>query len=1002
MHKLLRHLSLLALALMWMGSALAQTGTITGTVTDMTGNPVIAATVVLEGTTIGAATDVEGNYSIQQIPVGSYSLRASSIGFKPKKMNIDVSSGQSLTFNFQLEEDIMNMEELVVVGYGTKRKRNITSAIAKVKAQEIEHVSVPSFEAALQGRSSGVQVTSDNGLAGAPITIRIRGTSSLSASSQPLYVVDGVPIIAGDYGSSGFADGTNALALINPADIESVEILKDASAAAIYGSRSANGVVLITTKSGKAGQSEINASYYQGVTDVTKRLDLLSGPEYLTMAKMAWANSGNDTTNNYQAFYDGLPFGITREIADTTNTDWLDQMLRTGSTKEANFNISGGNAKTTFFAGITYRDDKGVIINNDFTRTSGKVNLVHKATNRLTIGANLSLSNFKNARVQTGWAGGLGTAQSRALPIMPVYNPDGSFFAPRSGTNPMAFEANTEYVQDATSIMGNFWGQYQFADWISFRTEYSINNMYQREARWIGTITQENDWAQDRRVQVENWYTNNFLNLNKTFNEVHDLSGMLGMSVESSYQYDNAFWGEQMPNPSLHNPASGSKKGGSAYEGGYSFLSYVARANYAYDGKYLASVSVRRDGSSRFGEDNRFGWFPAGSLGWIISDEDFMLGVPVLTFLKLRTSYGRTGNAAIGNYRYFGSYYSTQYYGLSGIGTGNIANPFLGWEKVTQFDAGVDWGILDGRVTGGFDWYHKLTTDMLLNVNIPQTSGSSSVTQNIGSMLNRGFEFFIVSNNLTGELKWKTDLNLARNYNEVLDIQGQIIAGENYGNNQAEEGHPIGSWKLVEYAGINPDTGNELFVNQETGELTEEFNFARDAIVTGNPYPDFFGGINNLFSYKNFDFNFLFTFAYGQEVYRDDGKFLEGGIDGNWNQMSTVLNAWTEENPNTDMQKLYWQPDNRNYNSTRYLDDASYLRLKDVTLAYHLPRKWLDRAKIKEARIFFKGQNLWTLTDYSGWDPEVNRDGSGNTTQGVTYLSPPQIKTAMIGINITI
>jgi len=981
----------------------AQNGTISGKVTDKQNNPVIGASVVLLGTTVGSATDIDGKYQITKAPSGNFTIRASSVGFKPVLLEATVINNQTITFDFVLENDVMNMEELIVVGYGSNRKRNITSSISTIKAQELANISVPSFDAALQGRSSGVQVTSSNGLAGAPVTIRIRGTSSLSASSQPLYVIDGVPMIAGDYGVSGFADGTNSLSMINPADIESIEILKDASAAAIYGSRSANGVVLITTKSGMDGKSEINANYYAGVTDVTHRLDLLSGPEYLRMAKMAWANTaGKDTSNNYQAFYDALPFGITRGIADSTNTDWLSEMLRPGVVQEANFNMRGGNQKTTFFVGLTYRDDKGVLLNNSFTRTSGHIDIVHKATDRLTVGAKMILTNTKNHRVQTGWAGGLGTAQSRSLPIMPVMNDDGTYFAARSGTNPIAFENNTEYVQDATSLMANIYGEYKFAKWMKFRTEYALTDMYQIENRWIGKITQENDWAQDRRVNVNNWYTNNYFSFDKTFAEKHEVNAMIGTSAEKSYQRDNEFWAQQMANPTLHNPGSGTLKGGTAYEGGYSFLSYFARGNYAYNGKYLLSLSLRRDGSSRFGPDNRFGWFPSGSVGWIVTDESFMKGIPVLSFLKLRGSYGMTGNASIGNYRYFGSYYSTQYYNQSGIGTGNIANPSLGWEKVNQIDLGLDWGIFDGRIAGGFDWYKKLTTDMLLNVNIPETSGSSSVTRNVGSMMNRGFEFFLTSNNLTGKLKWKTELNLARNYNEILDIQGQIIAGETYGNNMAQAGYPIGAWRLVKWAGIDPETGSELFINQETGLATPEYNFARDAIVTGNPYPTFFGGMNNILSWNNFDLNFMFTWAVGQEVYRDDAKFLEGGLDGNWNQTTKILDAWTPENTNTNVQKLTWQPDNRNYNSTRYLEDASYLRLKDLTFGYSLPASFTNRIKVKQVRIYFKGQNLWTLTNFTGWDPEVNRDASGNTTQGVTYLSPPQIKTAMIGINITI
>ncbi|MCX6226188.1 MAG: SusC/RagA family TonB-linked outer membrane protein [Bacteroidia bacterium] len=916
MSKTLQKFILFLALFMGTWSGFAQNVTVTGKVTDNQNGTVIGASVVLLGTTVGSATDVDGKYLISKAPAGNFTIKASCIGYKPFSQNVTLLNNQTATYNFVLEPDVMNMEELVVVGYGSNRKRNITSSISTIKAKELANISVPSFEAALQGRSSGVQVTSDNGLAGAPITIRIRGTSSLSASSQPLYVVDGVPMITGDFGASGFADGTNSLSLINPADIESIEILKDASAAAIYGSRSANGVVLITTKSGSEGKSEINASYYAGVTDVTHRLDLLSGPEYLKMAKMAWANTpGKDTLNDYKAFYDALPFGITRGIADSTNTDWLQEMLRPGMVQEANFNMRGGNQKTTYYVGLTYRDDKGILLNNSFNRTSGHIDITHKATDRFTMGAKMILTNTQNHRVQTGWAGGLGTAQSRSLPIMPVKNSDGTFYAPTSGTNPVAFENNTEQVQDATSIMTNIFGEYKFAKWLKFRTEYALTNMFQRESRWIGKLTQENDWAQDRRVNVNNWYTNNYFSFDKTFAEKHELNAMVGMSAEKSYQRDNEYWAQNMANPSLHNPGSGTLKGGTAYEGGFSFMSYFARGNYAYNGKYLLSMSLRRDGSSRFGPDNRFGWFPAASVGWIITDERFMRGVlPVLSFLKLRGSYGMTGNAAIGNYRYFGSYYSTQYNSESGIGTGNIANPNLGWEKVSQFDAGLDWGIFAGRIAGGIDWYYKLTTNMLLNVNIPETSGSSSVTRNVGSMMNRGIEIFITSNNLTGKLKWKTELNLARN--------------------------------LVKWAGIDPATGSELFINQETGLPTSEYNFARDAIVTGNPYPDFFGGMNNTLAWKNFDLSVMLTWAYGQEVYRDDAKFLEGGIDGNWNQTTKVLDAWTPENTNTNVQKLTWQPDNRNYNSTRYLEDGSYLRLKDLTFGYSLSLSLFNRKNL--------------------------------------------------------
>jgi TonB-dependent starch-binding outer membrane protein SusC len=421
------------------------------------------------------------------------------------------------------------------------------------------------------------------------------------------------------------------------------------------------------------------------------------------------------------------------------------------------------------------------------------------------------------------------------------------------------------------------------------------------------------------------------------------------------------------------------------------------------------SVSIRRDASSRFGPDQKWGWFPAVSAGWTITEEKF---IPenvkkILSYFKLRGSYGITGNAEINNYEYFGSYTSTTYNGYPGIHVNSVGNPELGWESTAQTDIGFDWGLYSGRFSGGFDYYYKHTTDMLLHVSIPQTTGSSSVTENVGELENKGIEIFLTSNNFTGKFKWVTDFNISHNLNKVLNIEGQILAGENYGNNQAQEGYPIGAWRLVKYYGVDSQTGQELFYlkNGKIGpwDDSDPNFFQNNSVVTGNPYPTWFGGINNSFSYAGFDLNINVTYQWGNNIYRDDGKFLEGGqIGANWNSMTLIDNAWRKPGDITDVPKLLWDNTYSTHNSTRYLDDGKYIRLKTVNLGYTLPAKIAKAIKMTSIRVYFNMENWLTWTKYKGWDPEVNRDGSKNITQGVTYLSPPQGRTMSLGINVNL
>lgn len=1001
----------LVLSLFMAFGAMAQSGTIKGKVFDKrSGETLPGANVFIDGRTFfGASTDINGNFTIQNVIPGKYSLICSFTGYKRQVKDVVISADQTLSITFEIEEDKMMLDEVVVVGYGTKRKRDITSSIAKVKSQEIENIPVTNFNAALQGKAPGIQVTQDNGLAGGGVTIRVRGTSSIYASSEPLYIVDGVPLFTGSFATgTGFPDKANILSQLNPNDIESIEILKDASAAAIYGARAANGVVLITTKKGKEGKTIFNLDYYAGFSDVTKKLGVLNSDQYLSLTQEAWLNSAADPNSpqfgkTMDDYWANLPFGITKNIAQNTNIDWIDQALRKGFMQSTNLSASGGSGKTTYFVSGAYLDEKGVLEGNSFKRFATKINLNQRVNDKFQFGTNVNIAKTINNRVPTGWAGGLGTAQSRSLPIMPIYDSLGNYFGAKTSgkANIVAERENLDYVAHGVSILGHVYGEYKLTPYLKLRSEVGTDAYYQRESKYEGTILYEDAISSDRRVQVESFNSNTTLSFDRTINSKHEVNALIGMSVYENRQYEVELTGTKFANPSLTNPNGGTIQTGSAYETAYGFVSYFARAGYTFNNKLLATVNVRRDGSSRFGPENRWGIFPAGSIGYILSEERFMKDISWLSFLKLRASYGITGNAEIGNFRYLGLYYTTKYNNEPGIGVSNLSNPELGWEKSSQIDVGLDFGLLEGRISGGFDVYVKKTSDMLLQVNVPQTSGSSSITRNVGKMDNKGVEFFLTTNNLVGRLKWSTDINLSRNKNEITDIEGQIISGENYGNNFAQEGHPIGAWRLVEYAGVNPENGKPLFINQETGEKTEEWNYDRDATVVGNPYPEIFGGVNNSLSYQGFDFSFLFTFALGHDVYRDDGKFFEGGkIGSNWNQMTTILDRWQKEGDVTDIPKLIWEDTYSTYNTTQYLDDASFLRLKNIVLGYTLPKKVADRMKIEKLRIYVMGTNMLTFTNYKGWDPEVNRDASGNITQGVTYLSPPQVKTFQIGLNL--
>lgn len=1006
---------------------------ITGVVVDEGGQPLIGATIQSQKNPgIGAVTELDGSFQLD-LPSLNDSLVISYTGYKTAILAI---AGQS-NLTISLEPDFHTIDEVVVVGFGTQKKRFTTGAISKVKGEDLQNATQTTIEGALQGRVAGVQVTTSDAMAGSPVTIRIRGTSSIVASSEPLYVVDGVPVVSGNYSENNAntwrlatAHESNALSQLNPADIESIEILKDASAAAIYGSRGANGVVLITTKRGKSGRTKFDIGYQHGFSKETNRIEMLDGPTYLALAKEAWSNSNEDaqtdddprnnnrydTSNDFQRFWSAiLPPGLSREIAENTSTDWIDHALQDGEFQEMNLAASGGSDKTTFYIGGTYRDEKGIFVGNNFKRYNTRVNLDHQPSDFLKLGARTAFTVTDSDIIPISWAGGLGTAQSQALPFWPIFNEDGTYFNAQSGNNVVAELANTEMSQRGTSILGNVYAQLTFLKNFNLRSEFGVNNIYKKEFYYRSAIIEPEAIATSVLSETRNWNTNNTLSYTKTLGK-HSFDILVGMNATRNDFFANVIDGETFPNPSLRNPENAANQTASIQTTQFSFLSYLGRFNYRFNDRYLLGFSMRRDGSSRFGSANRWGTFPALSLGWILSEEGFLRNSNTLTFLKLRASYGVTGNAEIGNFEYFGAFATNNYVDMPGIVVQEIDNNSLSWESTRQFDIGLDFGLWEGRVEGGIDVYLKQTDDLLTEVDVSGLSGVGRVTNNIGSLENRGFDFSLTTHNLAGALRWSTNFNLAYNINEITDLGGRdFIAGQVFGLGAVAVGYPVGARFTVPWGGIasndmmltvtDKETGNpteiqvkggdELFINQ-FGELTNIYD-PNDQVFTGNPTPQWTGGITNSFSWKNFDLNVLFTFAMGHDLSNEEQRFQYNGFGFGWTMWANAVDRWQQPGDQTNIQRLTWSPERPA--STRFIYDADFIRLKDVTIGYNLPATLLKKWKLSNFRIYAKGTNLATFTDYPGWDPEYNRDGAGNVGQGKSWLPSPQARSISFGIN---
>ncbi|WP_299824114.1 TonB-dependent receptor [uncultured Pontibacter sp.] len=1020
--------------LVLVSGAWAQTQTVSGRVTSAAnGQALPGVTVIEKGTTNGVSTGVDGEFSLNVQPNATLVFRF--IGMTTQEVPV---SGRS-SINIALAADQKLLEEVVVVGYGTQERREVTGATSKVTSEDIQNIPVVGVDQALQGRAAGVQISQNSGTPGGGISVRVRGATSISASNQPLYVVDGVPLTTGDFSQLAFGGQTvNAVADLNPNDIESIDILKDASAAAIYGSRAANGVVIITTKRGADRKTQINFNAYRGTQKIWKDLDFLNADQYREIMLEAYVNTGylspDDTFDDFLDFYyGGLDF-------TPTNTNWIDEISRSASIENYEISLSGGDAKTRYYLSGNYFDQEGVIIGSQYERYTTRLNLDHQANDRLSIGASIQLSHADNNRIISDntvigpWANALA-----ASPIWPIYTEDGSYTRPNYYyTNPIA--EGTENDNETVNLrgIGNIFARYNVVPGFDVQLKGGYDALNVEERRYTptnfpgstafavgGRATNASSTITKRLLEATASY-------NKVINDVHNISAVIGTSSEKNLLKQSSVTGEGFAGEQFRFVSSAAVvNAGTNSEAEWALLSYFGRVNYNFNDRYLLGLNFRADGSSRFGENNRYGYFPSVSVGWRLIEEEFMSGLELLSELKLRASYGITGNQEIGNFSYSGLYSGANYMDMPVTAFSQIANPDLKWEETKQFNVGLDIGFFNGRANIAVDYYNKETDDLLFSRPIPTQNGLGSYQSNIGSVENKGFEIALNTVNIDGNddaFRWTTDFNISFNRNKVLELYNNQDIFYGFGGNSLvlREGEPIGTFYGFISDGVFStsaeipasravDRNGNGIVDTQAGDINFRDisgpNGVPDGIITdddltiiGNAQPKFVGGFTNDFRFKGFDLNIFLQFSYGNEIANPAHQY-QMHLGNNFlddNMISDVMRRWRQEGDVTDVPRAVVIDDNDNNrsNSSRFIYDGSYLRFKNVVLGYTLPSSLTERLKMRSLRVYAQAQNLITFTDYPGFDPEVNFAGTSNTTLGVDFYTFPQSRTITFGVNV--
>ena len=983
-----------------------------GRIVDAAGNPVVGASVVIRGSTTGVSSDIDGRFAIEARE--GEVLSVSFVGYTPQTITLGAKTMLTLT----LREDTSELEEVVVVGYGTQRRSLVTSAISKVQMNESNMRQVASPTQLLSGRVAGVTTSTGSGNLGSGERMVIRGSSSLSAGNEPLYVIDGIPITNTNANLVDFGEDMSSLATLNISDIESIEVLKDAASAAIYGSRANNGVIVITTKSGKEGKSEVHLNFNTGVT------------RFANVGKIKMADSGlyvrdfNEGVDNYNRQYgykpgdSGFKKHIQNPFGTLPDTDWMDLILQTGTFYNGDVSFSGGNVKTRYYVGANYNHQTGVIRTNKMEKMNFKVKISHEFTPWLEVGANVSGNYIKNHQIPGANSGTTIIGRSiQQRPFDRPYKPNGDYYV--GGTDELVFhnpmqilDVETAYIENMR-YLGNFYATFKYKDKFAFKSsvntditqiyDYTYYNENHPYGKGVGRIV-------DYNRTIKNILVENFATYNDKFGDF-SLSAMLGHSFQKVTTRSAKLDGSGFPSPSFD--VVGVASSLDAYSGSlsnYAMESYFGRATFSYKDRYVLTATLRTDGSSKFARDNRWGWFPSVSLGWNISKENFMKDSD--TELKFRVSYGKTGNQeGIGSYAYQALMSGGYNYGNgSGIAVSTFGNRDLTWEKADQFDAGFDITLFKGRVNIMADAYYKKTKDLLYSTPIHSTTGVTSIISNIGSMRNIGAELTINTHFNFGPLSWLSQFNIATNRNKLTELLGDDKPISIGANRALQVGKEVGAFYLFIMDGIYQYDGEVPAEQYAQGIRAGDVKWRdvddnnlindNDRQVIGSSNPYFSGGWNNTFRYKGVSLDVFFTYMYGNDVYA--AWKINTSKLGHKNGVlaEEARNRWTGPG-STDLHPRSVSGDTNNTrNSDRWLEDGSFLRLRSLTLSYTFPEKISRRLAMKSLRVYFQGDNLWLATRYSGWDPEVSNNLDPRF-MGVDNFSVPQPRMFCFGLNVT-
>ena len=983
-----------------------------GRIVDAAGNPVVGASVVIRGSTTGVSSDIDGRFAIEARE--GEVLSVSFVGYTPQTITLGAKTMLTLT----LREDTSELEEVVVVGYGTQRRSLVTSAISKVQMNESNMRQVASPTQLLSGRVAGVTTSTGSGNLGSGERMVIRGSSSLSAGNEPLYVIDGIPITNTNANLVDFGEDMSSLATLNISDIESIEVLKDAASAAIYGSRANNGVIVITTKSGKEGKSEVHLNFNTGVT------------RFANVGKIKMADSGlyvrdfNEGVDNYNRQYgykpgdSGFKKHIQNPFGTLPDTDWMDLILQTGTFYNGDVSFSGGNVKTRYYVGANYNHQTGVIRTNKMEKMNFKVKISHEFTPWLEVGANVSGNYIKNHQIPGANSGTTIIGRSiQQRPFDRPYKPNGDYYV--GGTDELVFHNPMQILDEETAYienmryLGNFYATFKYKDKFAFKSsvntditqiyDYTYYNENHPYGKGVGRIV-------DYNRTIKNILVENFATYNDKFGDF-SLSAMLGHSFQKVTTRSAKLDGSGFPSPSFD--VVGVASSLDAYSGSlsnYAMESYFGRATFSYKDRYVLTATLRTDGSSKFARDNRWGWFPSVSLGWNISKENFMKDSD--TELKFRVSYGKTGNQeGIGSYAYQALMSGGYNYGNgSGIAVSTFGNRDLTWEKADQFDAGFDITLFKGRVNIIADAYYKKTKDLLYSTPIHSTTGVTSIISNIGSMRNIGAELTINTHFNFGPLSWLSQFNIATNRNKLTELLGDDKPISIGANRALQVGKEVGAFYLFIMDGIYQYDGEVPAEQYAQGIRAGDVKWRdvddnnlindNDRQVIGSSNPYFSGGWNNTFRYKGVSLDVFFTYMYGNDVYA--AWKINTSKLGHKNGVlaEEARNRWTGPG-STDLHPRSVSGDTNNTrNSDRWLEDGSFLRLRSLTLSYTFPEKISRRLAMKSLRVYFQGDNLWLATRYSGWDPEVSNNLDPRF-MGVDNFSVPQPRMFCFGLNVT-